>query len=190
MPRIKVISGFDIKIDRKKVLYRIGYKSKDLQKKTPLFESFEYADRRFPSLIYPAAVTSLLEAHETNGHPIFTDAKKVALCVCTIGPNLESAVETHVKNNELLYSLVLDGFGSEAVETLARQCAAKISKEAESLGYRSSKRFSPGYKKWPLEQQAFVFEKVPANRIGVHLTPRFMMIPRKSISFRINFYDS
>jgi len=57
------------------------------------------------------------------------------------------------------------------------------------MGLWPSKRFSPGYKKWKLDEQRFIFDILPAQDIGVRLHQEsWMMIPRKSVSFRLNFY--
>lgn len=188
MPLVKILSGFDIEVCRKRVLHRIGYKSKDLRKKTPLHKAFLEAESLLSTLLNPAAVFSILDGMETNRHPVFEGAEKTALCVCTIGPELESAVNSLLKKNEMLISLVLDGCGSEAVDVLARRCSGLIAREAERMGYRTGKRLTPGHKKRPLEQQVFIFDNVPAERIGVCLSKNCMMFPMKSTSFRINLY--
>jgi cobalamin-dependent methionine synthase I len=56
------------------------------------------------------------------------------------------------------------------------------------MGLWPSKRYAPGYRGWHLSDQAFLFRMVGADAIGVRLTDSFMMVPRKSYSFRINFY--
>ncbi len=86
-------------------------------------------------------------------------------------------------------SLILDAFGSEAVEEVAVQSDAFLAEKARKMFLWPSKRFSPGYKKWRLEEQQFIFDILPAQDIGVRLLEEsWMMIPRKSVSFRINFY--
>jgi len=104
-------------------------------------------------------------------------------------------------------ALILDAFASEVAEEVARQSDRILAHKAREfdlwpskrfriLAHKArefdlwpSKRFSPGYKPWPLTEQKFIFSLLPGEEIGVKLNPQsWMMIPRKSISFRINFY--
>ncbi|MFP4081834.1 MAG: hypothetical protein ACLFVG_03640 [Candidatus Aminicenantes bacterium] len=141
------------------------------------------------NIIHPQAVYRIIEYQETNKHPIFKEAKKVALCICTIGSELEEETEKLMIKNELLRALILDALGSEAVEEVALQSDRLLADKARGMNLWPSKRFSPGYKNWKLKEQQFLFGMLPAQEIGVRLNPEsWMMIPRKSISFRINFY--
>jgi len=94
-----------------------------------------------------------------------------------------------MQNNEMTRALILDAFASEAAEEVARQSDRILAHKAREFDLWPSKRFSPGYKSWPLTEQKFIFSLLPGEEIGVNLNPQsWMMIPRKSISFRINFY--
>ena len=46
------------------------------------------------SLLQPASILTIIDYEETNKHPIFNQAEKVALCICTIG----SVVKKKLKN--------------------------------------------------------------------------------------------
>jgi hypothetical protein len=95
-----------------------------------------------------------------------------------------------MKNDKLMKGLVLDAIGSEAVEQVARQTDTILCKKAQDMDLWPSKRFSPGYKAWDIEEQRYVFRVIPGEDIGVTLNKSCMMIPRKSVSFRINFYET
>ena len=71
---------------------------------------------------------------------------------------------------------------------IAMQADRIIAQAARDMGLWPSKRFSAGYGIWDIREQAYVFSMLPAEEIGVRLTDTFMMVPRKSVSFRINFY--
>jgi len=72
----------------------------------------------------------------------------------------------------------------------AKQAEAWLKKEGPALGLWPGKRFAPGYKGWDVSGQKLIFSVLPAAEIGVRLTESFMMIPRKSYSFRINYFKN
>lgn len=179
---------FDLKISERRILRRVGYKKKWEEANSSLKDIITEERERIFSLLQPGAVFITLEYEETDRHPIFDNAEKVALCICTAGPEVEKDSARLIRENEILRGVVVDAMGSEAVEEIAGHVDRLIAAEARQLGLWPSKRFSPGYKNWDLEGQLFIFEKLPAEKIGVRLNEFLMMVPRKSVSFRMNFY--
>lgn len=183
---IKIIRDIKVEFDEKRILRLIGYKKREIEGSVK--EIILGEKERLSSLISPLSIYTVIDYEETNKHQIFDHARKVAICVCTIGKKLEDESARLMKKNEILRALVLDALGSEAVEEVAVHSDNIISKEALKMNLWPSKRFSPGYGKWDIREQKFVFKVVPAEGIGVKLNESMMMVPRKSISFRINFY--
>jgi len=184
----KITRNFKVEFDEKRILRLIGYKKKRQMIKEPVYKLILEQKNKLPRLLEPAAVYAIIDYNQTNKHPIFDHAQKVALCVCTIGPKLEKEVESLTKKNELLRALILDALGSEAVEEVAIQSDKMLAEKAREMNLWPSKRFSPGYGKWDITEQRFIFCILPGQDIGVSLRESCMMVPRKSISFRINFY--
>lgn len=180
-------TSFDFVLEDRKILVRIGHKGPAQGVKPTLAEAVREEKARALSLIEPAAIWTVIDYESTNKHPIFTGAVRVALCLCTIGPRLEKAV-AGLMESDVLRGLILDAFGSQAVSEISRQIVRDVESRAGESGFRPSKRFAPGYRSWPVEEQAFLFGHLPGQTIGVRLTDSFMMVPRKSYSFRINFY--
>lgn len=167
----------------------MGYKKKTAKKESAVKELLFEEKRRLDRLLHPAAIYKIIDYEATNEHPVFKYAEKVALCICTIGPELEEKATSMMNEDELLRALVLDTLGSEAAEEVAIQSDRRIAQRAREMGLWPSKRFSPGYGNWTLKEQRFIFGVLPADQIGVRLhQDSWMMIPRKSVSFRINFY--
>jgi len=187
-PPLRIIKNFKIQFDEKRILRLIGYKKKGEKIKEPMNKLILGEKKKLDDLLEPAAIYRIIDYEETNKHPIFDHAKKVALCICTIGPRLEKEIENLTKKNELLRALVLDALGSEAAEEVAIESDQIIAAKAREMNLWPSKRFSPGYGKWDIKEQRFVFSVLPGQKIGVSLKESCMMVPRKSISFRINFY--
>jgi len=184
----KITRNFKVEFDEKRILRLIGYKKKRQMIKEPVYKLILEQKNKLPRLLEPAAVYAIIDYNQTNKHPIFDHAQKVALCVCTIGPKLEKEVESLTKKNELLQAFILDALGSEAAEEVAIQSDKMLAEKAREMNLWPSKRFSPGYGKWDITEQRFIFGILPGRDIGVSLRESCMMVPRKSISFRINFY--
>ncbi len=184
----KITRNFKVEFDERRILRLIGYKKKRQMIKEPVYKLILEQKNKLPRLLEPAAVYAIIDYNQTNKHPIFDHAQKVALCVCTIGPKLEKEVESLTKKNELLQAFILDALGSEAAEEVAIQSDKMLAEKAREMNLWPSKRFSPGYGKWDITEQRFIFCILPGQDIGVSLRESCMMVPRKSISFRINFY--
>lgn len=187
-PIIEKIENFKIEFEEKRILRLIGYKKKSEEVKEPIKTLIAEEKQKFDYLLHPACIYTFMDYDETNKHPIFKDAEKVALCICTIGPELEEKINELMKKNEMTRALILDAFGSEAAEEVAIQSDQILAEKAKEMNLWPSKRFSPGYGKWDIKEQRFIFRIMPAKNIGVRLTESCMMVPQKSISFRINFY--
>lgn len=179
---------FSIHVPRYKILHRLGYKGHNAPVSASVSAMVEEQEARLNEILTPRALFGILDYEDTNRHPVFDDADKVALCICTIGPELEAKSNELIQANDMLLGFILDSFGSEAAEEVAIQSDRLLADRALEMGLWPSKRFSPGYGIWDIREQAFLFETLPAHKIGVRLSDTFMMIPRKSVSFRINFY--
>lgn len=190
MPKIsEEIKDFEIVLDEGRILRLIGYKRRSYGIDETVMKFISEEMNKLVDLLQPAAIYTILDYEETNRHPIFKNAEKVALCICTIGPKLEEEIRGLMNENELLRAWILDALGSEAVEEVAIQSDEILARKARVMDLWPSKRFSPGYKRWDIKEQTFVFDVLPAQKIGVSLIKNScMMVPRKSISFRINFY--
>jgi hypothetical protein len=187
-PEVRRLDGLPIQIPERKIMFRLGYKTHNAPVSHTVTEMIREQEARLDSLLRPAVLYRILDYEATNRHPVFEGAVKVALCLCTIGEDLERSSAALIKENEMLRGFILDSFGSEAAEETAIQADRIIAQEALDMGLWPSKRFSPGYGIWDIREQSYVFTTLPAAEIGVRLTDTFMMVPRKSVSFRINFY--
>lgn len=183
-----ILTEFEFTWDPLKILIRLGVKD-GLRGASPQISGvFQDTIRDVGSLLDPGAAWTLIPGSEANGHPIFAGAVEIALGVLTIGPRLEEECARELGDGDLLRGLILDALGSSAVVQVFRAVERRIVAEGLARGLWPSRRYSPGYRDWPLEEQRFLFSKVDAAAIGVRLNESCMMIPRKSNSFRINLY--
>ncbi len=182
------LENFKINIPNKRIYARLGYRVLTSKISDTVVNMVNEQRQSLSELLQPKAVFSILDYSETNRHPIFKDAEKVAICVCTIGSELENASSELIKQNEMLNGLILDTFGSEAVENVARQTDKILAGKAREMNLWPSKRFSPGFGIWDIREQKYIFQILTGDQIGVSLNDSCMMIPRKSVSFRINYF--
>ena len=109
-------------------------------------------------------------------------ARELAVAVCTIGLHLEQRGSAYSEQGEPLRSLLLDGIGSAAVDSLVRETGKLIAAEASSRGLEASSLLAPGMPGFPISEQWQMLNLVQADEIGVTLTSTATMIPRKSVS--------
>jgi len=171
----------------KRVLLRLGYRKRAADVDPAVRALIREETSRAGGLIRQRVAAVLLEKAELPDDPVFRGAIRSALCVCTIGPELEAAAGRLMSEGELLRGLVLDWLGSEAVAGISRQAGAWLAREGRDAGLWPGKMFAPGNRGWDVSGQKFVFAYVPAATIGVSLSASFMMTPRKSFSFRVNY---
>ncbi len=182
-----VLEGFTVAVDPGDVLRFLGTKARGKPAPGERYDALvndllSVAGR----LIAPRGMYLYAAGRELPRSKTFEHLERMAFCVCTIGPALEGEVTRLTTSDELLRGVVLDAIGSVAAEAVAEYIDKKIAAEAAREGLKTSCRASPGYGDWDVREQGSIFELLPAERIGVRLSPSFMMIPRKSISFAIH----
>ncbi len=185
---IERIENVPVILEDKRILTLIGYKRRPRSINESVLALIAEEKERASRLIHPESIYTVCEHSETNEHPIFDQAEKTAFCLCTIGPELETHCAAYFRTDDTLRGLILDAIGSEATEQVARHADTELAKIARKMGLWPSKRFSPGYRNWDLSEQSFLFKVLPAEKIGITLNDSFMMTPRKSVSFGMNFY--
>ena len=112
----------------------------------------------------------------------FPEAGKLAVMVCTIGPELENRATEYSKSGETLRAMLLDGIGSAAVDILAQESCHLIAGKAAELGLQAGSPVNPGMPGLPITEQQNILDLAHADKIGVSLTPSGIMVPRKSTS--------
>ncbi len=111
-------------------------------------------------------------------------ASSVALVVCTLGSAID-AMEQHLFPEEPHKAVVLNEISTELVTALTRTVRQRIHAEVAGRGLKAGPPFRPGVGRWPLELQTVVFDRLPADEIGVTLDEYMLMKPLKSNSLII-----
>lgn len=189
--------GIDVRIDRADVCRSLGYRSVDSPSANIASLIDDCIAKSLP-LLQPSFACVMREVSAINGGISVLDdgsrfeskivgrllehCQRVAVYVLTIGSQLEDMSSALAEDGYITEAYVLDSIGSSATERLAEVVHGKIAQEALALGLRASRRFSPGYCDWHIDQQRVIFGIAGGDSAGVHLTSAFLMLPRKSSS--------
>ena len=186
-----------LNIDVSHVLGNIGYDTE--QEPTARIMSLvnEYVENAY-HLIEPSYTCVIRDVNLVWGSHVFIEGTitlksevvaqllkkcgRVAIFALTIGGHVEETVSRLAEDGLILQASVLDAIGSVAVESLADFGQGRISELARSQGLGISRRFSPGYCDWSVDQQKAIFRALDGSVAGVQLTDGCLMLPQKSIS--------
>lgn len=195
MPSIK--RSVNVRVAKRQVMHHLGYPKKR-QVRSVIASAVDECLRDAAGLIdarylftfenvlmvaHPAAVireTLAFESHVISR--LLEQCTKVLVFVATIGERLEEAAREMAEEGNMVRSFALDATGSAAVEQVADHVQEMAGDMGRSWGMAASRRFSPGYCDWGIEQQRTLFDLADAHLIGVRLTDSGLMIPQKSVS--------
>lgn len=139
--------------------------------------------KQLPGLLQPRGTWGIFPGTVCFAADFPLYEREIYLCVVTIGDKLEKQAAACAATGDVLDSFVLDTLGSVYAEGAAAAAYRMCRDAAVADGMQVGCRISPGYGTWSLEHQKDIFARLPADQIGVRLSPGLMMIPRKSVSF-------
>jgi hypothetical protein len=102
--------------------------------------------------------------------------------VATIGVGIDRVIKDLTDENKLSEAYIYDAIGSVAVESAVDDFQNKFDLSLSDSGRSTTLRFSPGYCDWNIREQEKLFDVLEGEKIGVSLSPSFLMNPRKSVS--------
>jgi hypothetical protein len=105
-----------------------------------------------------------------------------ALFVTTAGNSFDSWIKGKASGGDVLAEYLCSSIGSVIADKVADLIQEEINNLALGKGKGITNRYSPGYCSWNIREQKGIFDLLPADKIGVTLTPSFLMKPIKSIS--------
>ncbi|MBI4974614.1 MAG: hypothetical protein HZC19_02225 [Candidatus Omnitrophica bacterium] len=109
-------------------------------------------------------------------------ATHLHLFLVTVGGEIEAQGSRWMSKGEGLYGYLLDSIGSLVVESLAEAMEEELRKTYLFKDETVSMRLSPGYCDWPIEEQSVMAKALDFSKIGIALTEKCMMVPKKPIS--------
>ncbi len=90
--------------------------------------------------------------------------------------------ELDAAEDNMFLKLFLDNWGTAFIECANSWMEQSIAKELEDKGLYCTHSFSPGQNDIPMDMQAQIFQALKPEEIGVTLSSKFMMHPKKSVS--------
>ena len=196
---VEYLDKIEVTINPRAILYIQGYSAKRLPNPAILKLVNRAAEEAKP-LIKPRAISKEFPIAEMTEDILilqngirFSIGKKISewwkgskslmISVCTIGDGLERRLQELSAKGEHTAALNLDIAGSVALGSLGDQLHQHICSRASAGGIEMGPFLNPGYREWPLTDQKFIFEIMPAASIGVSLNEQCMMVPKKSVTF-------
>jgi hypothetical protein len=186
-----------IEIPYNKLLARLGY----FQNKTKIDERTAVLTKENLSLaqklIKPAVVIAFENITIVNREIIFENGYKImsyhvasllknSFKAYGVGITIDAALESKraefFKKKEIFNALILDAAGSVAAEEVITFASSQIKAYEEKRGNVITKRYSPGYGDWGLENNRQFLDWIGAEQIGIKLNKFCQMNPEKSIS--------
>jgi hypothetical protein len=113
---------------------------------------------------------------------LLAPCSRATLIGATVGAGLTSAAARLMREKRMTEAMILDAYGSEAVEAVVDAAAALLEREAAEEGFELTRRFSPGYGDWALEAQPGVLAALGAERIGISAGQGCILVPEKSVT--------
>lgn len=188
MDSITRLYDIEITIDPAEVARLLGYGREEVPDRVQTILDEIVAKQ--PDLIEPRCAYRRLKRHSLAHSPYLYHVDDVVLCLVTIGPGVEQALEEEKRKGRLGRALVLDMFGSAAAEAAAEAANTAIVNDYLEKGLYCSHRFSPGYACWDVKEQQWILPTLEGEELGVGLTEGSMMSPRKSITFAVMIGDT
>lgn len=199
VPGEGVLRGTELSVGRDYVLRRLQMRPGGLPRAGAMREMFENMLRLGTGIIEPMAVyatfgielraqdevslgSTALRIRSRDVASLLESCKRATLVAATIGRRLSSETEALMAEGRMTEAMILDAFGSEAVEELVNMLCVRIGRVAESEGLVPTRRFSPGYGDWGLGAQRGLLQAVGAERIGIGVNEACILVPEKSVT--------
>ena len=86
--------------------------------------------------------------------------------------------------------VLLDAASTTLVERAADAAEALLVSAAAARGLHCNFRFSPGYGDLPMDTQPTLLATLGASRLGITLSPTYLMTPTKSVTALVGMFDT
>jgi hypothetical protein len=197
---VRTFRDLPVPLDRDEMLRRTGMTGRKRPVAPLLLAEFDgiAKDVQSGTLIRASAVTRFLQILEFSSRQVVLaggitldgtllqrkapNATHLGLAICTIGVQLEQSAAAH-RQEDLLKSVILDGIGSAAVDSLAVEVSHKLHSLAADADLTSGGPLFFGTPGLPIQNLGLLFQVLPAEEIGVKLTSGYFMLPQKTSAF-------
>lgn len=112
---------------------------------------------------------------------LLRNSEMAAIYLITLGEEADKEIQ-RLEAEDFLEGYLLNAAASGLIEGVQIKALDLIKEEAEKEKLHLTKRFSPGYAGWDLQEQEKLLSMLDSSEVGVHLTESYLMIPMKSLS--------
>jgi hypothetical protein len=171
--------ALSIQICRDDVLKQIGYKNPPEKNLLHLIDEMLELGNKYlePIMRFKAVALS-------KDLPLFLHGAALSyIALASIGPALENRSKAFFDLGRATEGYLLDIVGSVAVMHVGNALWAKMIEDAALRGFVKRLRRAPGCEGVPMEVQKWIVERFHDPHMGVHVTPSYMLVPRKSFAF-------
>jgi cobalamin-dependent methionine synthase I len=110
-------------------------------------------------------------------------SEAVAIMAATVGMDIVQAAETAVSKGDGATAVTYDAVGGQTAEAAVSWIGDLIGQQLRRQGEHLTKqRFSPGYGDLQLQTQQAIHRWLQLDRLGLSLTPSYMLVPEKSVT--------
>lgn len=113
---------------------------------------------------------------------VLSMASRATLLAVTLGPKVDAQINRLSASGDYAQAAIWDALGSDAAEQAMQSLYELVSQEVREQGFALTARFSPGYGDLPLQRQQSLHELVAGENIGIDITPKYLLLPRKSVT--------
>jgi len=191
----KIVKDLPYQVNQRAFLALICFKTGKSTITETMYKRMKRAVEKAKSVIEPRGVYALYRIESVleemvvlenrislAGRSISTHCKgfsHVYLMAVTIGEKIDKLIE----ESPVEMAMIIDAYGSEAVEGVAESLNKGIEREAVHFGLvRFNWRFSPGYGDLPLSTNLLFERALAMEDIGIRVMENLSLSPRKSIT--------
>ena len=193
------VSSLSIQINQAAVLSRLGYKQEKTKVSITAGRVLEAAFKDAETKMHPLGVYRIERIKERSNETITISSPTATfkgrsitkllypcfaavLMAVTIGMELEELIHKETVAGSLEKALALDAIGSEAAEAAAESLNNHLISLARQEKLLLTKRYSPGYGDFTLDNQIQFFQALSLGDIGISIEKNFLLTPRKTIT--------
>lgn len=171
------------------VLRYLGYRPDKTELNSTVKDLLEQCQRSFQVIAKPRGVYRSGELKELalenywgsrDLERLLGTATRATLLAVTLGPEVDAQIDRLFASGDYAQAVVWDALGSDAAEQAMQSLYELVKREAYQQGFVLTARFSPGYGDLALQQQPRLHQLVSGAAIGIAVTPKHLLLPRKS----------
>jgi hypothetical protein len=113
---------------------------------------------------------------------LLADASEIQAVLLSVGSGIEDQSHEMLTEGKSVEALFMDTCGWAAISLSVRVIRRLLEEQAEARSMRLTTRLAPGYRDWPLEEQAAIFELFGDAPLPASLNESAAMTPKKSLT--------